>query len=89
MSNEQVCIIRAGLAGLSAALYLAGRNIRVTLIEKEDRSGGLASSVPIGDEAWATIIPNVGTPVWDMSRRRPMSISCVHRCDEKGDGEPQ
>jgi len=50
MSNERVCIIGTGLAGLSAALYLARRDIPVTLIEKEDRPGGLASSIAIRGE---------------------------------------
>jgi len=50
MSAEQVCIIGTGLAGLSAALYLARRNIPVTLIEKEYQPGGLASSIAIRGE---------------------------------------
>jgi len=48
--RKGVCVIGAGVAGLSVALHLARRNIPVTVIEKDDRPGGLASSISIGGE---------------------------------------
>jgi phytoene desaturase len=41
--GDHVIVIGAGLAGLSAALYLLGAGRRVTLLEQEDRPGGRVS----------------------------------------------
>ena len=39
--NEKVVIVGAGMAGLTAAAYLARKNYKVLLIEKNNRCGGL------------------------------------------------
>jgi protoporphyrinogen oxidase len=41
--HPQVVIVGAGLAGLSSAVYLTDRGVRVMVLEKEDQVGGLAS----------------------------------------------
>lgn len=43
-SVNRVCILGAGLAGLSAADLLSDRNYDVIVLEKDDHSGGLAST---------------------------------------------
>lgn len=45
---ETVVVLGAGLAGLSAARLLTGRGVRVTIVEKEASSGGLASTCSRG-----------------------------------------
>ncbi len=44
-------IVGAGLAGLSAAKSLAGRGLRVAVLEARDRPGGRVYSVPLGGAA--------------------------------------
>ena len=39
--NETIIVVGAGMAGLTAAAYLARRNYNVVLLEKNDRVGGL------------------------------------------------
>lgn len=48
MSRDRVCVIGAGLAGLTAAYELAKSGLDVVLLESEDYAGGLASSFEIG-----------------------------------------
>jgi len=44
MKNKKVIIVGAGMAGLTAASYLARENFDVLLLEKNDRIGGLVST---------------------------------------------
>ena len=39
--NKKVVIVGAGMAGLTAAAYLARNHYEVVLLEKNDRTGGL------------------------------------------------
>jgi protoporphyrinogen oxidase len=47
---KQICVIGAGLAGLSAAYDLGRAGHRVTVLEASHEIGGLASSLRIGDQ---------------------------------------
>ena len=47
---KHVVIVGGGIAGLTAALVLAGRNCRVTLVEKGDQIGGLLGSTRFGEQ---------------------------------------
>jgi len=44
-NNKKVVIVGAGMAGLTAAAYLARDGFNVLLIDKNDRTGGLISSL--------------------------------------------
>ncbi len=46
--NDHVVVIGAGLAGLSAAMHLAGRGRTVTVVEREAWPGGRAGRLDIG-----------------------------------------
>ncbi|GFG76645.1 phytoene desaturase family protein [Mycobacterium botniense] len=46
--GDHVVVVGAGLAGLSAALHLAGRGHAVTVVEREPWPGGRAGRVDIG-----------------------------------------
>ncbi|MET8795913.1 phytoene desaturase family protein [Nocardia sp. NPDC004568] len=46
---DHVVVIGAGLAGLSAAIHLAGRGVAVTVLEREPVPGGRAARADIGD----------------------------------------
>ena len=52
--TEHVVVVGAGLAGLSAAMRLAGAGRQVTVLEREDRPGGRAGrlSVPTADGSY-------------------------------------
>jgi phytoene desaturase len=52
--TDHVIVVGAGLAGLSAAMRLAGAGRRVTVLEREDRPGGRAGrlSVPTADGSY-------------------------------------
>ena len=43
-SRNEVVIVGAGMAGLTAAAYLARENYDVLLLDKNDRSGGLVNT---------------------------------------------
>lgn len=45
-----VAIVGAGFTGLSAALELARRGFKVTVVEKDSQAGGLAGSFTVGDQ---------------------------------------
>ncbi|OBJ49674.1 phytoene desaturase family protein [Mycobacterium sp. 1423905.2] len=47
--GDRVVVIGAGLAGLSAALHLAGRGREVTVVERHPWPGGRAGRLDIGD----------------------------------------
>ena len=51
-SRVDVAVIGGGVAGLTAALRLAGRGYRVTLLEKSETLGGNLSSTRIGDRCF-------------------------------------
>ncbi|NMC14222.1 MAG: NAD(P)/FAD-dependent oxidoreductase, partial [Chloroflexi bacterium] len=44
-NDEKIVIVGAGVAGLTAAAYLAKAGYNVLLLEKNDRSGGLLSTL--------------------------------------------
>src|ERR1700749_1751458 len=46
--SDHVVVVGAGLAGLAAALHLAGRGREVTVIEREDHPGGRAGRLDAG-----------------------------------------
>src|SRR6201986_2907444 len=46
--SGRVVVVGAGLAGLSAALHLAGRGRDVTVVEREDWPGGRAGRLDVG-----------------------------------------
>jgi len=43
--DEKIVIVGAGMAGLTAAAYLANAGYNVSLLEKNDRSGGLLGTI--------------------------------------------
>jgi phytoene dehydrogenase-like protein len=43
-ADRRVVIVGAGMAGLTAAAYLARENHSVLLLDKNDRSGGLVNT---------------------------------------------
>ncbi|MFJ9779409.1 phytoene desaturase family protein [Amycolatopsis sp. NPDC101161] len=47
--TDHVVVVGAGLAGLSAALHLAGRGRQVTVVERDPGPGGRAGRVETGD----------------------------------------
>jgi len=46
---DNITIIGAGIAGLTAGYHLSQKGMKVTVVEKEDRPGGLARSFQYGD----------------------------------------
>jgi len=46
--SDHVVVIGAGLAGLSAALHLAGRGRAVTVVERQAWPGGRAGRLDVG-----------------------------------------
>ena len=52
--DEKVIIVGAGMAGLTAAAYLAKAGYQVLLLEKNDRSGGLLNTLHYNDFSFDT-----------------------------------
>ena len=48
MENKKIVIVGAGMAGLTAAAYLARGNYNVLLLDKNDRTGGLLNTFEYG-----------------------------------------
>jgi len=50
----RIAILGGGPAGLAAAYFISQRRLasKITVFEKEDRLGGMASGFPIGGQAW-------------------------------------
>ena len=46
-SPKKVSVVGGGLAGVSAAIYLAERNFKVTIFEKDSFLGGKVGSWPV------------------------------------------
>jgi len=44
MGRKQVCIVGAGIAGLSAGLHLRNQGIEALIFEKDSSPGGLCRS---------------------------------------------
>jgi len=51
---KRVVIVGAGMAGLTAAAYLARKNYEVLLLEKNDRTGGLLNTLSYNDFSFDT-----------------------------------
>ena len=49
-SAMSVCVVGAGIAGLTTALLLARRGQRVTIVESEDRLGGHALTIKAAED---------------------------------------
>jgi protoporphyrinogen oxidase len=47
---KHICIVGGGFTGLAAALDLSSAGYKVTVIEKDEQVGGLASSFRVGDQ---------------------------------------
>lgn len=61
-SRKRICIIGAGASGMSAA-YALGRHperFEVTVLEKEDCAGGMATSIGIDDQKFGAGYINDG-----------------------------
>lgn len=50
--KKHIAIVGGGILGMTLSLGLAEMGFRVTLIEGEDRTGGLASPAKIGEHVW-------------------------------------
>lgn len=49
MAEKHICVVGAGLGGVTCASILAHRGFRVTIVEKDDRPGGRNVPVELGD----------------------------------------
>jgi|GEM_PF-999842 len=54
-TSANIIVVGTGLAGLSAAIEAASRGAKVTLIEKEQRTGGNSAKATSGINGWGTI----------------------------------
>ncbi|MDA7520512.1 FAD-dependent oxidoreductase, partial [bacterium] len=52
--KKDIIIIGAGPGGLTAAMLLAHRGYKVTLLEKEDRVGGRSARIDLGPYSFDT-----------------------------------
>ena len=49
MKQKHILVVGAGPGGLSAAMTLANRGFKVTVVEKSDRVGGRNAELKLGD----------------------------------------
>lgn len=49
VDRPYVAVVGGGVAGIAAAVCLAERGVRVTMLERDDRLGGRVSAWPVGD----------------------------------------
>ncbi len=75
--SRRVIVIGAGMGGLSAAIALAARGYRVTLLEKQACPGGKMAEVRAGDFRWDT-----GPSVITMRHVYEQLFALANRCLE-------
>ena len=99
-SSPRVCILGAGLAGLSAAYQLGRRGLEVLILEAAPDVGGLASSIHIdgtpierfyhficrGDSDLIELVSELG--IEDLLHWRPSRTSFLYEGELYGFGAP-
>ena len=86
MNDTSVVVVGGGVGGLSAACYLADGGADVTLLEKNDRLGGLASSLTVDGFRFDTgptwyMMPEVFGRFFRHFERSPADYYSLERLD--------